>query len=53
MFALYIICAINGLVVEGCHFQLDGFQSIQKQHFFIFLEPRKKSEISGKIGFFQ
>ena len=32
---------------------LGGFETFQKHFFFIFLEPgKKKSEISGKIGFF-
>ena len=46
MFVLYIISAINGLVVGGCHFQAFwvGLKPV-RSNFFIFLEPGKKSEI--------
>ena len=42
-FALYIISAIDGLVVGGCHFQAFwvGSKPI-RSNFFIFLEPGKK-----------
>ena len=46
MFALYIISAINGLVVGGSHFQTFWVGSKPvRSNFFIFLELGKKSEI--------